>query len=62
VLYVFWNIKLTVCVFCACVCLGACEIDKAGLIFMEFYKDFPKAIPEITAKHFTYKLMGENFV
>jgi hypothetical protein len=29
---------------------------------MEFYKDFPKAIPEITAKHFTYKLMGENFV
>ena len=45
------------CVF-VCACLRACEIDLTGLVFVKFYKDYPKAICDITFMHFNYKFMG----
>jgi hypothetical protein len=45
---------------CVCVCdfcVFACDIDLTELIFVEVYKDLPKAICGITFMHFTYKFM-----
>jgi hypothetical protein len=53
-----------VCVFCVCVCVrvDACEIDLTGLIYIEFYKDLPKAICGITVIHFIYKFTVAHFL
>jgi hypothetical protein len=51
-----------VCVFCVSVCVNACEIELTELIYMEFYKDFPKAICGITVMDFIYKFTVTHFV